>query len=72
MKKIKQEINQTIKTAVYLIFLGVIVQVTGTTFFGVNLLPLIILVIVAVLLIVGYQSDKETMKWVVNKLKKKR
>lgn len=69
MKKVNKDTKQTFQIIILLIVLSAIIQVTGTTFFGVNLLPWITLVIVVALLIVGYQSDNETIKWIRNKLK---
>ena len=70
IRNINNDIKQTFQIIILLIVLGGIIQVTGTTFFGVNLLPWIILVIVVVLLMAGYQSDNETIKLIRNKLKK--
>tara|TARA_B100001971_G_C17983121_1_gene428442 strand:- start:88 stop:324 length:237 start_codon:yes stop_codon:yes gene_type:complete len=68
--KIFSGTNDFIKTTFLLIVLGAIVQVTGTTFFGVNLLPIIIAVIVFVVIITGLASDKRTLNWINKKLSK--
>ena len=59
-------INDFIKITVLLMVLGAIVQVTGTKFFGVNLLPIII----AVIVFAGLASDKRTLNWINKKLSK--
>ena len=61
---------KTIKLVISLFILGVIVQVTGTTFFEVNLFPLISLVVIIAIIIWVIQSNKETKKWMMNKLKR--
>jgi|TARA_B100001971_G_C17988209_1_gene430961 hypothetical protein len=66
--KIFSGVKDFIKTTVLLIVLGAIVQVTGTTFFGVNLLPIIIAVVVFAIIIAGLASDKRTIDWINKKL----
>lgn len=69
--KIFSGINDFIKITFLLMVLGAIVQVTGTTFFGVNLLPIIIAVIVFAIIIAGLASDKRrTLNWINKKLSK--
>lgn len=66
--KIFSGINDFIKITVLLLFLGMIVQVTGTIFFGVNLFPIIIAVIVLAIIISGLASDKKILNWIGKKL----
>jgi hypothetical protein len=66
--KMKSEINGLIGTALVLLTLGAVLKVTGTKFFGIDLLPFIIIVIAIALIIKGLQSDKKTLKWITNKL----
>lgn len=68
--KIKSDTKGVIETTIVLIFLGAILDITGNTFFGVNLLPLIVITMVLSLIIDGLQSDKRTLKWIENKSKK--
>ncbi len=70
MNKVKSDIGETIQTIVILIVLGSIVEIIGTKFFGVNLFPLIVGIIVLALIIRGLQSDKKVLKWIENKLNK--
>lgn len=70
MKTIQKDLLNTLKLVISLSILGAIVRVTGTTFFEVNLFPLISLVVIITIIIWVIQSNKETKKWIMNKLKR--
>ena len=63
-------IKDFIKATVLLFVIALIIQVTGTTFFGVNLLPIIIVAIVFAIILAGLTSDKKTLEWINKKLSK--
>ena len=63
-------INDFIKITVLLVVLGMIIQVTRTTFLGVNLFPIIVTIIVVAIIIPGLASDKRVLNWINKKLNK--
>ena len=71
-KTIKKEIKEMIELVLWLIFLGAIVEVTGTTFFGINLLPLIILAIIIAIIVKDYQSKCSLIKKIKKLFKNKK
>ena len=68
VRKIKSDIKDMFQTVLVLLILGAVIEVTGTVFFGVNLLPFILTIIVVALILKGLHSDKQTLKWIENKL----
>jgi len=68
VRKIKSDIKDMFQTVLALLILGAVIEVTGTVFFGVNLLPFILTIIVVVLILKGLHSDKQTLRWIENKL----
>lgn len=70
INKIFSGITDFIKITVLLLILGLVVQVTGTTFFGVNLFPIILIVLIVAILISGLASDKRILNWIEKKLSK--
>lgn len=68
VKKIKTNIKDMLQTFLVLFLLGAIIEVTGTVFFGVNLLPFILTIIIVALLLKGLQNNKQTLRWIENKL----
>lgn len=70
MRNINSALNDFIQTTILLALLGAIIEVTGTHFWGINLLPLIITIITLALIIKGLQSDKRTVTWITTKLKR--
>ncbi len=70
INKISSGINDFIKITILLLVLGMVVQVTGTTFFGVNLFPIILIVLIVAIIISGLASDKRILNWIEKKLSK--
>jgi len=68
VRKIKSDINDMLQTVLALLILGAVIEVTGTVFFGVNLLPFILTIIIVTLILKGLYSDKRTLRWIENKL----
>ena len=66
--KIFSGINYFIRITILLVVLCMIIQVTETTFFGVNLFPIIIVVLVVAIIISGLASDKRILNWINKKL----
>lgn len=66
----KSDIEDMIQTILALVLLGFIIEFSGTDFFGVDLFPFILIIVVAAMILKGLQSDKTTLKWVQNKLKR--
>jgi hypothetical protein len=67
--KAADSVGEMLQLTVLLIILGGVIQITGTVFFGANLMPFIILVISAALLIKAYKSDMAEISWIKKKLK---
>lgn len=70
INKIYSGINDFIKITILLLVLGMVVQVTGTKFFGVNLFPIILIVLIVAIIISGLASDKRILNWIEKKLSK--
>ena len=68
--KLFSGIKNFFKLTILLIVLGEVIQVTGTIFFGVDWLSIIITVIVFAIIIAGLQRDKRTIVWIEKKLNK--
>ncbi len=69
-KKIKSEVNNVISIVLALTVLIAVLEIAGTTFFGVDLLPFIVLIIVVVLAVKSLQENEQFLRWVERKLNK--